>query len=200
MESKSFEAKLSRIRTKLDLGVSDGGKDMAKPSERDRREFYCSDCVERLAGRLGVQREAGSMTGSLIMSLKLDQRQSRSVLSKIKAESDSAWADVALREGIKLSKAGKYEEAIECYTQSVSLDPKNCDVYVAKGAALANLGNYAEALDDFDKALSIDPSDRNAIEYKKRIESRQNERWHVSRPQSSQLVYREGGPPLLPAV
>lgn len=159
-----------------------------------KRTFCASDCVSRLSKELGVKSETDGFTGTLIRGLRMDGRQSEAVWKKIKNELDVSWALVALEEGVRLARGGKYAEALQSYEQSLSLNPHSCDAYVARGAAYANQGFYDEALSDFDKALDIHPSDKNALEYKQRIARRRMERQdrtHTNAPQG-QLQYGQG--------
>ena len=58
---------------------------------------------------------------------------------------------------------GKYKEAIEEYTQSISLSPNDAGAYNGRGAALTGLNKNDEAIEKFQTAINIDPA--NAFAY-----------------------------------
>ncbi|AXI24907.1 hypothetical protein CFE53_01510 [Methanofervidicoccus sp. A16] len=72
---------------------------------------------------------------------------------KIDGKTKEEWLD----EGISLSKAGKYKEALECFDKVLKIDPNCVDGWYNKGLALSKLKKYDEAIKCFDKALEIDP-------------------------------------------
>lgn len=74
------------------------------------------------------------------------------------SDENKANAEQLKAEGNNLMKAEKYKEALECYTQAVSLDGSNAVYYCNRAAAYNHLGNYKAAIDDCDTALKIDPS------------------------------------------
>ncbi|CUM64378.1 uncharacterized protein PRCAT00001980001 [Priceomyces carsonii] len=61
-------------------------------------------------------------------------------------------------EGNKNLKEHKYEEAIECYTKAINLDPKNAVFYSNRAQVHIKLENYGLAIVDCDKALEVDPN------------------------------------------
>ncbi|XP_072939296.1 stress-induced-phosphoprotein 1 [Epargyreus clarus] len=54
--------------------------------------------------------------------------------------------------------SGKYDEAIEFYTEGIKLDPKNHVLFSNRSAAHAKAGNYAAALEDANTTVAINPS------------------------------------------
>lgn len=60
----------------------------------------------------------------------------------------------------------KYEEAIDNYSQAISLNPILADAWNFRGDALYNLDRYEEAIKDFDKAIEIDDEFASAWENK----------------------------------
>ncbi len=50
-----------------------------------------------------------------------------------------------------------YKGAIQDYTKSIELNPKNIYTYSNRGINQVRLGNYLEAIKDFDKAIILDP-------------------------------------------
>lgn len=62
------------------------------------------------------------------------------------------------KQGLALSKAGKYREAISRFTNAIELDEKgNANPYVERGLAFDKLGDYYQAVADYNLALALDP-------------------------------------------
>jgi stress-induced-phosphoprotein 1 len=53
--------------------------------------------------------------------------------------------------------AGKFEEAIQHFTDAISVDPNNHVLYSNRSACFSSLMRYQEALDDAEKVVSIKP-------------------------------------------
>ncbi|NWX75961.1 TOM70 protein, partial [Alca torda] len=71
-------------------------------------------------------------------------------------------AQAAKNKGNKYFKAGKYEQAIQCYTEAISLCPpeKNLDLstfYQNRAAAYEQLQKYTEVAQDCTKAVELNP-------------------------------------------
>jgi len=64
--------------------------------------------------------------------------------------------------GDSLIEKGKYEEALLCYEEAVSIDPKDPGLWNKKGITLRSLGRYDEAVECFNKSLKISPRDLDA--------------------------------------
>ncbi len=62
--------------------------------------------------------------------------------------------------------SGKNDEAINLYTQAITLDENNHVLYSNRSAAYAKANKYEEALKDADKCISIKP-DFVKVKYKK---------------------------------
>lgn len=162
---------------------------------KQKREYFASDCVSRLSKEMGLRSETDGFTGTFLPHLKPTIRQTDLLWRKLRQNSDTAWSDVALKEGIQMARSGKYEDAISSYGRALNLNPRSCDAFVARGAAFANQGNYGAALDDFEKALDIRPGDRNAQEYKQKVSMRKLERETRKQPTKEHkdaLQYRQG--------
>lgn len=56
-------------------------------------------------------------------------------------------------------KAGRYEEAVQGYSQELQTDPSNVQLLYSRGRAYEEMGRYEEAIEDFKTALKYD--DRN---------------------------------------
>jgi len=57
---------------------------------------------------------------------------------------------------------GKYEEALRCYEEAVSIDPNEPGLWNKTGITLRSLGRYDEAVECFNKSLKISPRDLDA--------------------------------------
>ena len=57
--------------------------------------------------------------------------------------------------GNKAFTAGKFEEAIEHFTEAISMDSTNHVLFSNRSAAFASLKKYREALSDAEKTVSI---------------------------------------------
>lgn len=61
-------------------------------------------------------------------------------------------------QGNDLMKQEKYQEALECYSQAISIDENNAIYYANRAAAASKLANHRSAIDDCLEAIEIDPS------------------------------------------
>ncbi|HRF97634.1 MAG TPA: tetratricopeptide repeat protein, partial [Aggregatilineales bacterium] len=59
--------------------------------------------------------------------------------------------------GYQHSKAGEYDEAIEDYTQAISINPKDPIFYHNRGNAYFSKGDFKKAIADFTEAISYNP-------------------------------------------
>lgn len=59
--------------------------------------------------------------------------------------------------GVWLERAGRFDEALGRYAESLRTDPDQAYVHVNRGNALAALGRFAEAEDAYRQALLLDP-------------------------------------------
>ena len=48
--------------------------------------------------------------------------------------------------GVNLSKKEKFEEALECFDEAISIEPEVWDFWFSKGSALSELERFEEAL------------------------------------------------------
>ncbi len=61
-----------------------------------------------------------------------------------------------------LNSLGNYEEALECVSKGLDLDPSNSKILDTKGEILSNLKRYTESMEYFRKSLCIDPYNMGA--------------------------------------
>jgi tetratricopeptide (TPR) repeat protein len=67
-----------------------------------------------------------------------------------------------MQEGDKLIEKDKYEEALHCYEEAISIDQNDPALWNKKGITLRSLGRYDEAVECFNKSLKISPRDLDA--------------------------------------
>jgi tetratricopeptide (TPR) repeat protein len=79
-----------------------------------------------------------------------------------------------LNRGLEYFGKGYYDQAINDYSTSIRLDPKNADVYNNRGNAYQAKHDYDRAIGDFDTAISLNP--RHALAYNNRGIAYANER------------------------
>jgi tetratricopeptide (TPR) repeat protein len=68
--------------------------------------------------------------------------------------------------GLEYFDKGHYDQAINDYSASIDLDPKNADVYNNRGNAYQAKRDYDRAIGDFDTAIALDP--RHALAFNNR--------------------------------
>jgi regulator of sirC expression with transglutaminase-like and TPR domain len=66
--------------------------------------------------------------------------------------------DIFLTEADKAAESGDWENAIENYTQAISLSPSNTAAFHRRGIAYEEVGNLEQAINDFNQAVAIDPN------------------------------------------
>jgi signal transduction histidine kinase/tetratricopeptide (TPR) repeat protein len=71
--------------------------------------------------------------------------------------SQKLYKDELLKKGTTLYSAGRYEEALDCYTQAALSTHTDALAYVGMGDCLRKLKRFEEALNAFEEALAIDP-------------------------------------------
>ncbi|PYK96478.1 MAG: hypothetical protein DME19_19595, partial [Verrucomicrobia bacterium] len=71
-----------------------------------------------------------------------------------------------LAKGQTLLSLDKPAEALACFDEIISLDPRNAEAFVKKGTALERLRRTEEALECYDRAIAVDRSLTTAYLYK----------------------------------
>eukprot|EP00002_Diphylleia_rotans_P014396 TRINITY_DN2805_c0_g1_i1.p1 TRINITY_DN2805_c0_g1~~TRINITY_DN2805_c0_g1_i1.p1 ORF type:complete len:569 (+),score=168.32 TRINITY_DN2805_c0_g1_i1:83-1789(+) len=66
-------------------------------------------------------------------------------------------SDQLKAQGNAAFSAGKFQEAIDFFTQAIAVDPKNHVLYSNRSASYASLRNYEKALTDADMTIKIKP-------------------------------------------
>ncbi|NXH18368.1 SPAG1 protein, partial [Bucco capensis] len=74
-------------------------------------------------------------------------------------------------EGNSFVKKGKYEEAVNKYSECIKLNPGECTIYTNRALCYLKLCKYEEAKEDCDHVLQIEDSNikafyRRALAYK----------------------------------
>jgi tetratricopeptide (TPR) repeat protein len=59
--------------------------------------------------------------------------------------------------GVASYKEGRYQDAVDIYSDLIITVPGNAKVYKNRGVALMNLGKMENAITDFSKAIELDP-------------------------------------------
>ena len=67
-----------------------------------------------------------------------------------------------INKGNQFYKKERFEEAINCYDQSIKLDPKNAGVWNNRGLSFDNLNRHQDAIQCYNKALKINPQNFHA--------------------------------------
>ena len=71
-------------------------------------------------------------------------------------KSDEEKASYLHHKGVNLSKKEKFEEALECYNEAISIEPEVWDFWFSKGSALSELERFEEALECYNEATVLD--------------------------------------------
>ncbi|XP_028317751.1 sperm-associated antigen 1A [Gouania willdenowi] len=67
------------------------------------------------------------------------------------------------QEGNTLVKKGLFQEALEKYTECLTLKPDECAVYTNRSICLLRLNRFEEAKQDCDAALQLEPNNKKAF-------------------------------------
>ncbi|KAJ7514261.1 hypothetical protein O6H91_23G035600 [Diphasiastrum complanatum] len=67
-------------------------------------------------------------------------------------------ADELEKRGNELFVLEDYEEALECYSQAIALEPSKPSLYISRASAHSKLENWTDAVSDANKAIELEPS------------------------------------------
>ncbi|HJB20326.1 MAG TPA: hypothetical protein H9773_01320 [Candidatus Fournierella merdavium] len=76
--------------------------------------------------------------------------------AKAKVDKDDTDARALYEYGTALGNAGRYEEAIEVYSQGIAFDPFYAPNYFGRGRKLNTTGHFWQAVADFTVAIHLD--------------------------------------------
>jgi len=82
------------------------------------------------------------------------------------AEEHRSEVSVLLGKGQSLVNLGQIDEAIECFSRAIALDPKNADAFVKRGLAMERIQKMEEAIESYDRAIALNDSFTLAYLYK----------------------------------
>uniref|UniRef100_A0A0R3W549 TPR_REGION domain-containing protein n=1 Tax=Taenia asiatica TaxID=60517 RepID=A0A0R3W549_TAEAS len=71
---------------------------------------------------------------------------------------DKVEAEKLKTQGNSFMALDKFDEAIDCYSQAIALDPTNAIYYCNRAAAKSRLNKDNDCIEDCEKALEIDPT------------------------------------------
>lgn len=83
----------------------------------------------------------------------------------VRGPSHDKAAAAAFELGVKLGRAGRYEEAAGAFEEAVLYQPDHPDAHFNLGHALYDTGRWAEAAAAFQRAAALDPKDIEAVVY-----------------------------------
>lgn len=86
---------------------------------------------------------------------KMVERTNASEMERQKSNQLTAWD--YRRQGDRFRDLEQYEDAIDCYSIAIRMQPNIAEFYNNRGFALDRLSKYADAISDYDKAIALDP-------------------------------------------
>lgn len=145
--------------------------ELGRPMDWER-EFY-EDSPESLRYRANVKYLGDGYVSKITFSSSEEKERALEHLSSMKDNLKLIGIELILKEeaswnndGVKLSKLGKFEEAIECYDKAIEINSNFFLAWANRGLALFNLKRYEEAIECFDKIIDIEPRDFQGYENK----------------------------------
>ena len=88
---------------------------------------------------------------------KVGSTSSAPTQSKGPSAEDRSKAEEFKQKGNSLMSSKKYDEAIDTYSQAISLDPSNPIYYSNRAAAYSSKGDHLSAIGDAELAIATDP-------------------------------------------
>uniref|UniRef100_A0A3Q2P463 Sperm associated antigen 1a n=1 Tax=Fundulus heteroclitus TaxID=8078 RepID=A0A3Q2P463_FUNHE len=92
--------------------------------------------------------------------VSIEQAQARAARA---AQEEEARFTLLKHEGNSLVKNGQYQEALEKYSECLSVKSDECAVYTNRAICFLKLRRYEEAKQDCDSALQLDPANKKAF-------------------------------------
>jgi len=144
-----WDGKTYSLKAKITADPKDVASSIDK-LRQDRQKTKELEEVRKTANEL--LREVERLKKELELAKK-DQTKIARYDEAIKELSAKDWFEKGYAFGI----AGKNQEAVEAFTKSIELDPKNAEAYSFRGGDYFFLGNHRQAIKDFDRAIKLDP-------------------------------------------
>ncbi|XP_030003675.1 sperm-associated antigen 1A [Sphaeramia orbicularis] len=96
--------------------------------------------------------------------VSIEQAKARAArAAQEEARRQEAHFTLLKQEGNDLVKKGQFQEALEKYTQSLTIKPNECAVFTNRAICFLRLNRFAEAKQDCDSALQLEPSNKKAF-------------------------------------
>ena len=110
---------------------------------------------------------SGFITGlQLVRVVGLDTQQATQIILKELGGAFSVQAETAVamtNRGIALASAGKFDEALQIFSEVIRHNPNSDVALVNQGKALSELGRHQEGLAAIESALRLAPNSRRAM-------------------------------------
>ncbi len=98
--------------------------------------------------------QAWLIKGEILAGLQLYDEALEATESALKVRDDR---DVLKLRGNIFTSSGKFENALDTFTELISIDPENPEGYFLRASIFAELENFNRALNDLETATGIDP-------------------------------------------
>ncbi len=112
----------------------------------------------------------------LAMRKNMDARETLLRVVRMEPRSREAWHLLGLTD----LRMGRYDEALDCFDQALTINPSDKFSFKGRGDALLELGMYRDALGAYRKALSLDPDQpkvkRALAQLRERIDREKHQR------------------------
>ncbi|KAM9384133.1 sperm-associated antigen 1A [Pholidichthys leucotaenia] len=96
--------------------------------------------------------------------ISTEQAQARAArAAQEEARRKEAHFTLFKQEGNSLVKKGNFHEALEKYTECLTLKPEECAIYTNRAICLLRLNRFEEAKQDCDCALQLEPTNKKAF-------------------------------------
>ncbi|XP_057308946.1 RNA polymerase II-associated protein 3-like [Hydractinia symbiolongicarpus] len=159
--SRRLEEKLPPIRTKLKKKKVDMQEDINNNKEKKTRiKSYDYDAWSKFDVEAACKDVSEDETVEKEDDEDDDEEEE---MEKIREQKKLQQAVMEKEKGNQLFKEGKYDAAINRYTDAIALHPNNPILYANRGMALLKTEKYAAAEQDCSTALTYDPSYTKAL-------------------------------------